>query len=125
MMHKSVLLILVALAPTLASAFMGGQTRSFAGRTSTSLNIGPLKKITNKAEYEQTVNNLMRQNGYSREQAEKEYNAFLDNPNDYALQKVSVEVFLRSILFQLDPYYATFLKSCRVKCITAVWATNL
>jgi hypothetical protein len=105
MMHKSVLLILVALAPMLASAFMGGQaTRSFAGRTSTSLNIGPLKKLTNKAEYEQTVNGLMQQNGYSREQAEKEYNAFLDNPNDYALQKVSAEVFMRSILFQLDPY---------------------
>jgi hypothetical protein len=31
----------------------------------------------------------MQAKGFTREQAEKEYNAFLNNPNDYALQKVS------------------------------------
>ena len=51
--------------------------------------VGPLQKFTNRGEYDRTVEGLMYTKGYTREEAEKEYNAFLDNPNNYALQKVS------------------------------------
>ena len=87
MMSKSLFLVLVAFGPLLCSAFMGqGIPRSFVSQTS--LNVGPLQKLTNKNEYNKVVEGLMQTKGLTREQAEKEYNAYLDNPNDYALQKV-------------------------------------
>ena len=86
-MSKSLFLVLVAFGPLLCSAFMGqGIPRSFVSQTS--LNVGPLQKLTNKNEYNKVVEGLMQTKGLTREQAEKEYNAYLDNPNDYALQKV-------------------------------------
>jgi hypothetical protein len=88
MMNKSILFVLVAFGPFLVSAFTGqGAPRSFVSKSS--LHVGPLQKLTNKDEYEKTVSGLMQAKGFTREQAEKEYNAFLNNPNDYALQKVS------------------------------------
>jgi hypothetical protein len=87
MSTKSLLLILVALGPFLSSAFMGpGIPRSVVSKTS--LSVGPLKKLTNKKEYNTVVENLMQTKRLTREQAEKEYNSYLENPNDYALQKV-------------------------------------
>jgi len=87
MMNKSLFLILAALGPFLCSAFVGqGFPRSFTSKTS--LNVGPLQKLTNKNEYNKIVEGLMKTKGYTREQAEKEYNSYLENPNDYALQKV-------------------------------------
>lgn len=87
MTNKSLLFILFALGPLLCSAFMGGGiSRSFV--STTSLSVGPLQKLTNKKEYNKVVENLMQTNGLTREQAEKEYNSYLENPNDYALQKV-------------------------------------
>jgi hypothetical protein len=55
--------------------------------STTALAIGPLAKLANKGDYEEKVNNLMRIKGYTREQAEKEYDAYLDNPTNYALNK--------------------------------------
>lgn len=90
MMNKSLLLILVAFAPFLASAFTGaGAPRSFVSKSS--LSAGPLQKFTNKQEYTKVVDGLMQTKGFTREQAEKEYDSYLNNPNDYALQKVSKE----------------------------------
>jgi len=87
MMNKSLFLILAALAPFLGSAFMGaGAPRSFVSKTS--LSVGPLQKLTNKNEYNKVVEGLMQTKSLTREQAEKEYNSYLENPNDYALQKV-------------------------------------
>jgi hypothetical protein len=87
-MMKSVLLCLVAFAPFLASAFMGQELpRTLVSKSN--LSVGPLQKITNKGEYEKVVTGLMQTKGYTREQAEKDYNAYLDNPTNYALQKVS------------------------------------
>ena len=82
------LVLLAAIGPLLASAFSGGiPSRSFASKSA--LHVGPLKKIMNKDEYDKVVAGLMKKNGYSREEAEKEYNSYLSNPNDYALAKVS------------------------------------
>lgn len=86
MMFKSFLLCLVVFAPVLCSAFMGQDLpRSFVSKSS--LSIGPLQKLTNKGEYEKVVSGLMKTKGYTREQAEKEYNSYLDNPTNYALNK--------------------------------------
>lgn len=86
-MSKNLFLVLVVFGPFLCSAFMGeGIPRSFVSRTT--LSVGPLQKLTNKNEYNKVVEGLMQTKGLTREQAEKEYNAYLDNPNDYALQKV-------------------------------------
>ncbi len=49
---------------------------------------GPLQKLTNRNEYNKVVDGLMYTKGISRAEAEKEYDAFLQNPNDYALNKV-------------------------------------
>ena len=87
MMMKSTLFLVVIFAPFMASAFMGqGLPRSFASKSS--LSVGPLQKLTNKDEYNKVVEGLMSTKGLTREQAEKEYNSYLENPNDYALQKV-------------------------------------
>ncbi len=87
MTAKSLLLLLVAFGPFFCSAFtVGNVPRSFM--STTSLSVGPLQKLTNKNEYNKVVDGLMQTKGLTREQAEKEYNAYLDNPNDYALQKV-------------------------------------
>jgi hypothetical protein len=81
-------LILAAFGPILASAFVGqGVPRSFVSKSS--LSIGPFQKLTNKNEYNTVVDSLMQSKSLTREQAEKEYNSYLENPNDYALQKVS------------------------------------
>mmetsp|Transcript_197 Transcript_197/g.502 ORF Transcript_197/g.502 Transcript_197/m.502 type:complete len:159 (-) Transcript_197:2241-2717(-) len=55
--------------------------------SSTSLGIGPLQKATNRKEYNKVVDGLMLTRGITREEAEKEYDTFLNNPNDYALNK--------------------------------------
>mmetsp|Transcript_16947 Transcript_16947/g.16990 ORF Transcript_16947/g.16990 Transcript_16947/m.16990 type:complete len:161 (-) Transcript_16947:1639-2121(-) len=66
---------------------------AFAGKSvlkkskSTRLGIGSLQKTTNRQEYNKVVDGLMFTRGITREEAEKEYNAYLDNPNNYALQK--------------------------------------
>jgi hypothetical protein len=87
MSTKSFLLILLALGPFLSSAFtVPGVQRSVVSKTS--LSVGPLQKLTKNKEYNTVVENLMQTKSLTREQAEKEYNSYLENPNDYALQKV-------------------------------------
>lgn len=60
---------------------------AFRRVSTTAVEVGPLQKLINKDDYEKTVENIMNVKGLSREEAEKEYNQYLDNPNDYALQK--------------------------------------
>jgi hypothetical protein len=103
-MTKSLLLVLVALTPMLVISFVvAPKSFKLIRKTSTSLNVGPLQKLTNSKEYNKVVNGLMNTKGYTREQAEKEYNAYLDNPNDYALQKVGGTVPLSSVCGRARP----------------------
>jgi len=51
------------------------------------LGIGPFQKATNRQEYDKVVDGLMLTQGLSRKDAEKEYDKYLNNPNDYALDK--------------------------------------
>jgi hypothetical protein len=74
----------------LVSGFVGQNVpRSFV-TSSTSLSVGPLQKLVNNKEYEKTVQGLMQTKGYTREQAEKEYSKYLENPTNYALEKVCI-----------------------------------
>lgn len=72
-----------------AQAFVGqkGQAARSPVESNTRLGVGPLQKLTNRAEYNKVVDGLMFTKGLSREEAEKEYDAYLNNPNDYALNK--------------------------------------
>lgn len=95
----SILLTFVALvgpvyafvAPSIGSAT--GMTTS-RPESSSRLFVGPLQKLTNKQEYNRVVEGLMLTRGITREEAEKEYDSYLDNPNNYALNKVSGNTFL-------------------------------
>lgn len=72
-----------------ASAFTVQPLRSgIAKASSTRLQVGgPLQKLLNKDDYNQKIDNIMKQKKLTREQAEKEYDSYLDDPNSYALQK--------------------------------------
>lgn len=124
MTSKSFVLILVALGPFLCSAFTGvNLPRSIVSKTS--LSVGPLQKITNKKEYNTVVENLMQTKGLTREQAEKEYNAYLDNPNDYALQKVRHHILFPQCCSKKLMYVLSLRHSCRrVKPTTRVWGIS-
>jgi hypothetical protein len=54
---------------------------------------GPFQKQTNRKEYNKVVENLMFTQGITREKAEKEYDEYLNNPNEFALNKVSSSMF--------------------------------
>lgn len=111
MLKKAVLLFLVAL-PFLSTAFVGqGLPRSSVSKTS--LSIGPLQRLTNKKDYEKTITGLMQAKGYTREQAEKEYNAYLDNPTNYALNKG--EAYYKSL------GYKTLMEGVRM----SMWCKNI
>jgi hypothetical protein len=73
----------------LTSGFMvqPAMSSSKVAPSTTALSIGPLAKLANKDDYDEKVNNLMRLKGFSREVAEQEYDAYLDNPTNYALNK--------------------------------------
>lgn len=47
-----------------------------------------MQKLTQPDKYNKVIENKMALEGVTREQAEKDYNAYLENPNDYALNKV-------------------------------------
>lgn len=87
-MKSTVALLLLIVG--LASGFMVHPSISTKPST-TSLGIGPIAKLANKGDYEEKVTNLMKMKGYTREQAEKEYDAYLDNPTNYALTKGKTE----------------------------------
>eukprot|EP00542_Grammatophora_oceanica_P015387 CAMPEP_0194050102 /NCGR_PEP_ID=MMETSP0009_2-20130614/33077_1 /TAXON_ID=210454 /ORGANISM="Grammatophora oceanica, Strain CCMP 410" /LENGTH=169 /DNA_ID=CAMNT_0038696513 /DNA_START=60 /DNA_END=569 /DNA_ORIENTATION=+ len=79
-----------AFTTTTPSSFGGVTTMKQQERSTTTSRlfmIGPLQKFTDKEEYEKTVENLMAYKNLSREEAEKEYDSFLENPNNYALSK--------------------------------------
>lgn len=89
MKQKSLFCILMAFAHLFCANGFGGFNKpstSFVSKSS--LSVGPLQKFTNKQEYNKVVDGLMFTQGITREEAEKEYDAYLDNPNNYALQKV-------------------------------------
>jgi len=71
----------------IASAFTG-PTLPTRMMSRSSLAVGPLQKLTNKKEYNKTIEGLMNTKGLTREQAEKEYDSYLENPTNYALNKV-------------------------------------
>lgn len=87
------MLVVVAwLLPT-ATAFAGfGHARARTntlGTTATRLHIGPIKKALQKDEYDGVVEKIMDIKSLTREEAERDYDSYLKNPNDYALDKVS------------------------------------
>jgi len=63
---------------------------SFASK-STKLQVLPKpgEPLFKGPKYQQTVEQLMFMNGLTEEEAKAEYNAYLENPNNYALAKVS------------------------------------
>jgi len=69
-----------------SQAFLSTSTRSSV-HSNSRLGIGPLQKATNRREYNKVVDGLMFTKGLTREEAEKDYDAYLQNPNDYALNK--------------------------------------
>jgi len=90
-LHSLILALAIAACHSVAvEGFVGkagnGLTRSLAPSNSR-LNAGPLQKFSNPKEYNKVVENLMFTQGIDRKQAEKEYDAYLNNPNDYALNK--------------------------------------
>jgi len=89
-MNKVLLFFLAVCAPSVITAFSGIQHQSFlisassqAAGTSTSLNA-----FFKGKEYNKVVENLMLTKGLTREEAEQDYNAYLENPTNYALSKV-------------------------------------
>eukprot|EP00543_Licmophora_paradoxa_P005067 CAMPEP_0202446494 /NCGR_PEP_ID=MMETSP1360-20130828/4968_1 /ASSEMBLY_ACC=CAM_ASM_000848 /TAXON_ID=515479 /ORGANISM="Licmophora paradoxa, Strain CCMP2313" /LENGTH=164 /DNA_ID=CAMNT_0049062981 /DNA_START=13 /DNA_END=507 /DNA_ORIENTATION=- len=89
-LHSATLLLLLGLVLSVVSGFMVHTPRCATSNNrlmTTKLFVGPLQKITNREEYEKAVQGLMKTKGFTREQAEKEYGEFLDNPNNYALNK--------------------------------------
>jgi hypothetical protein len=51
----------------------------------------PGEPLFKGANYDQTIEQLMIINNLTEEEAKAEYNAYLDNPNNYALAKVSLK----------------------------------
>ena len=84
---KTILLFLFAVAATsMTSAFTAVQPVSptfTSSTTSTSLNA-----FFKGKDYDRVVKGIMSSKGLTREQAEKDYNAYLENPTNYALNKV-------------------------------------
>ena len=85
--RQSLVFVLLTLVwyPCNVVAFVGKSPR--ASPRLSRLNSGPFQKITNPSEYTKVVDNIMFSQGLTRDEAEKEYNAYLDNPNNYALEK--------------------------------------
>jgi hypothetical protein len=84
--RTALVLLLAVIGP--AAAFVSQSSRvAFGGVTSTSLCGGPFDKFINRAEYDKTVDNIAFSKGLTREEAEKDYDAYLENPTNYALQK--------------------------------------
>ena len=81
-------LLLLSLLALLVGPSLGFVTQAPASKaTASQLNFGPLQKYADKGEYNKVVEGLMLTQGITREQAEKEYDSYLDNPNNYALEK--------------------------------------
>jgi hypothetical protein len=49
--------------------------------------LGPISKMTKGKEYTKVVETYMKEKGLTRAEAEKEYDKYLDNPNDFMLSK--------------------------------------
>mmetsp|Transcript_19995 Transcript_19995/g.29428 ORF Transcript_19995/g.29428 Transcript_19995/m.29428 type:complete len:170 (-) Transcript_19995:160-669(-) len=85
---KQTLFLLAAFAITISDAFTSRSRlvpNVFARTSTTSLNMaGPLIK---GKDYENVVQGIMNTKGMTREEAEKDYNTYLENPNNYALMK--------------------------------------
>mmetsp|Transcript_26937 Transcript_26937/g.36067 ORF Transcript_26937/g.36067 Transcript_26937/m.36067 type:complete len:161 (+) Transcript_26937:85-567(+) len=77
-------LLVAVVGPTFTAAFTSTKGFSAALVPKTRLNAGPLFK---GKDYERVVENIMVTKNLSREDAEKDYNAYLENPNNYALSK--------------------------------------
>lgn len=49
--------------------------------------VGPLLKGAKGKDYKKTVDGIMKTKGLNRKEAEADYNAYLENPTNYALMK--------------------------------------
>lgn len=86
-MKKALALLLAAGGPVLTFALIAPQPTSIRTST-TSLNAGgPFDKIFDRDGYEQTVQNLMATKGLTYEEAKQDYDTYLENPTNYALNK--------------------------------------
>mmetsp|Transcript_27875 Transcript_27875/g.34411 ORF Transcript_27875/g.34411 Transcript_27875/m.34411 type:complete len:189 (-) Transcript_27875:252-818(-) len=64
------------------------------GPFGTLMRFGPkpvVTRFTNPDEYEQGVLKMMAQKGYDRQEAQGNFDAYLENPNDWAFQKIEEE----------------------------------
>lgn len=113
MMNK-LFLVLAVLTPALTSAFSVIQpnrvmgSRAFVSSSSTRLNA-----LLKGKDYDKVVEGIMVAKGMTREEAVKDYDAYLENPNNYALSKVII------CYLSIDIYLLQFF-SCTKKYITHV-----
>jgi len=84
-MKTPLVILLVAIVPAFTAAFISQPSRVFFA---TSLQAGPFDKFVNREEYDKTVEGrLMLTKGLTREEAQKDYDTYLENPTNYALTK--------------------------------------
>mmetsp|Transcript_17516 Transcript_17516/g.27283 ORF Transcript_17516/g.27283 Transcript_17516/m.27283 type:complete len:153 (+) Transcript_17516:79-537(+) len=82
-MMKQVQAFLLLFCAASVSTFTPSSSFVFRSRGAVALNL-----FGNKGEdYDEVVEKLMKAKGFTREQAEKDYNLYLSNPNDYMLDK--------------------------------------
>ena len=87
-MIRPVILLLIALVvPTYGFCGVGPSSKFL--RSKTHLQMSMIPPAFKGKDYDRVVENIMRTKGLTREEAEKDYNDYLDNPNNYALNKVS------------------------------------
>jgi hypothetical protein len=139
MRQKTLFYILLILAIVVGTdGFVSSGRPSTLLVSTSSLGVGPLQKISNKQEYNKVVEGLMFTRGISRQEAEREYDSYLDNPNNYALQKVfnicghgqrglcesTFSIFLTDGNFAFDSS-SYFLTICRERIITNRWGIKV
>lgn len=81
-------LVLFIFGATYSSAFTGHHgvlNYNTVGKRTTALKFGPFGGKSD--EYNKVVQNIMKTKGLSEEEAKRDYDAYLENPNNYALNK--------------------------------------
>eukprot|EP00545_Synedropsis_sp_CCMP1620_P012276 CAMPEP_0119013806 /NCGR_PEP_ID=MMETSP1176-20130426/9007_1 /TAXON_ID=265551 /ORGANISM="Synedropsis recta cf, Strain CCMP1620" /LENGTH=172 /DNA_ID=CAMNT_0006966925 /DNA_START=35 /DNA_END=553 /DNA_ORIENTATION=+ len=94
---KKLVLLLAFVAPTFAFLAGGNFGHSYYAATSMAARscrtntrlylLGPISKMAQGKEYKKVVETYMKEKGLTRAEAEKEYDKYLENPNDFMLSK--------------------------------------